>query len=70
MTSIFLYEDQEVLLGCLVREFEGELWSAWLSGQDLLDGPDDFDEVGQPDVAICWWVYGWVIPCGLGDPGN
>ena len=53
MSSIFPHEDQEVLLGGLVREFEGELGLAWLSGWDLLDGFDDLDEVGWPDVVIC-----------------
>ena len=46
------HEDEEVLLGCFLGEFKGELWSARLSGRDLLDGPDDVDEVCRPDVSI------------------
>jgi hypothetical protein len=64
------HEDQEVLLGGLVRELKGELRLAWLSWWDLLDGFYDLNEVGWPDIVVCWGGCGWVIPFGFGNQNN
>jgi hypothetical protein len=65
-SSLFPHEGQIVLLGSFVHEFERELRSSWLSGRGFLDGSNDIDEVGRPDVIVCGGDVGGRFHLGWG----
>ena len=45
VSPVLVHQHQLILLGSLVREFEGEFGRGWLSRGNSHDGSDDIDQI-------------------------